>query len=317
MATKSRSPRRSRTGGARPAEPRPSRRNRRRPRPGVFVWVVVGLVAAVGAFLFAREQAVGGDAVEPPPRGLPATPDYHSLLIDPSDPKRLLLGTHVGVYESRNGGVSWRFAGLEGKDAMHFARGSDGTLWAAGHEVLERSDDMGRTWEEFRPEGLPGLDIHGFAVDQTEPLVYAAVAGEGLFRSDDGGRSFRLISKEVGPSVTALALTKDGVLFAADGERGVFVNANGDGVEWVRALDMPTIGLAANWLDPPGSRVLAAGRSIQLTTERGAWQEVLEVGDWVGPVAYAPSDPSVAYAVGYDRKLYRSSDGGATWQPVA
>jgi hypothetical protein len=27
-------------------------------------------------------------------RGLPRTPDYHSLLVSPSDPRRLVLGTH-------------------------------------------------------------------------------------------------------------------------------------------------------------------------------------------------------------------------------
>jgi photosystem II stability/assembly factor-like uncharacterized protein len=290
-----------------------------------MAWVALGAAVAAGAFLVAREQATGGEAVDPPARGLPETPDYHALYVDAADPRRLLLGTHVGVYESADGGVSWRFAGLEGKDAMHFGRERDGTLWVAGHEVLERSEDGGATWEEMRPDGLPGRDIHGFAVSHdVDGLMYAAVAGEGLYRSDDGGASFRPISTNVGPEVNALALTSEGVLFAADGERGVFANANGDGVEWVRALAMPALGLASNRAaDPPRMRVLAAGRSVQLFTYPREWKEVLQLeGRWAGPVAFAPGDPSVAYAVSFDPDepgsglLYRSRDGGATWRRV-
>ncbi|MDQ3858209.1 MAG: YCF48-related protein [Actinomycetota bacterium] len=287
-------------------------------RAATLAWLLVGVLFAAGAFLYARERATGGGVVEPPARGLPATPDYHSLLVDAANPNRLLLGTHVGVYESTNGGVAWRFAGLEGRDAMHFARNLDGNVWAAGHNILERSEDGGRTWKAVRPHGLPGLDIHGFAASpKVDGLVYAAVAGKGLYRSDDGGRSFRLISEDVGPRVGALAITKDGMLFAADADRGVLVNANGDGVEWVKALAMPTLGLAANALDPPRSRVLAAGRSVQLTTDRGVWKVVLPIRRGAGPVAFAPSNPRIAYAVGFDRRLYRSDDAGETWRRVA
>ena len=291
-----------------------------RKRLGLGAWLLLAVAAALGAFLFAREQATGGgDAVEPPARGLPHTPDYHALFVFPDDPEHLLLGTHVGIYESTNGGVRWRFLGLEGKDAMHIVRALDGSIWVAGHNVLERSEDRGRTWTEVRPDGLPGLDIHGFAIDtccQATRLMYAAVAGEGMYRTLDGGKSFRRISEEVGPSVYALTVTKDGVLFAADRGRGVVVNPDGDGARWFDALDMETAGLASNGLDPPDARVLAAGTAVQVFEPRDTWRRVLSVEEGSGPVAFAPSDPEIAYVVGFDRKLYRSDDGGETWEPV-
>jgi photosystem II stability/assembly factor-like uncharacterized protein len=287
-------------------------------RFGWALWLLVGITAAVGAFLFAREQARGGgEAVEPPARGLPATPDYHALLVLPDDSEHLLLGTHVGIYESRDGGASWRFLGLEGKDAMNQAHEEDGTLWAAGHEVLERSEDGGQTWRSFEPEGLPGLDIHGFAIDRRTGSFFAAVAGEGLYRSDDRGRTYEELSTEVGANVYGLAILSGGTIYAAEPGRGVLEDAEGDGAGWElqQGLDARAVGLASNGLGSGDERVLIAGSKVQLDDGRAA-RDVLAPADGAGPVAFAPSDPSVAYVITFDRKLHRSNDGGETWQEV-
>jgi photosystem II stability/assembly factor-like uncharacterized protein len=286
-------------------------------RVGFFGWLLVGAVVALGAFLLAREQATGGgEAVDPPARGLPHTPDYHALFVFPDDPDHLLLGTHVGIYESTNGGVRWRFLGLEGKDAMHFARDTEGSIWAAGHNVLERSRDGGRTWEGIEPDGLPGLDIHGFAYDSANETFYAAVAGEGLYRSDDGAASFRPVSERIGPSVYAVAVA-DGELYAADRETETVYRAASDGVDWVRSLEMHTAGLSSNGRPAPDVRLLAAGDAVQLSTGDGSWREVFDLEEGAGPVAFAPGDPDVAYLVGFDRRIYRSADGGESWNAVA
>lgn len=295
------------------AEPPPARP---RGRLGWVAWVLIGVAVALGAFLLAREQATGGgEAVDPPARGLPHTPDYHALFVFQDDPDHLLLGTHVGIYESTNGGVRWRFLGLEGEDAMHFARGSGGAIWVAGHNVLARSDDGARTWSDVRPDGLPGLDIHGFAIERDTGAFYAAVAGEGLYRSGDGGRSYEEVSAEVGPDVYALAATPSG-LFAADRARGVLVSEDG-GDAWKEALRMQAAGLAWNGVGPPDLRLLAAGTAVQMLRPSGRWRRVFAVDEGAGPISFAPGDPEIAYLVGFDRRLYRSADGGETWEVVA
>lgn len=280
--------------------------------------MVLIVLAAVGAFLYAKQRAEGpNEAVKPPPTGLPHTPDYHSLLVDLQDPSRLLLGTHVGIYETTNGGRSWTFAGLEGDDAMNLVQPSEATIWLAGHNVLKRSSDGGKTWEDVHPEGLPGLDVHGFAADprfRDASVLYAAVAGEGLYRSEDGGRTFEQVSRGVGPAVYGLSVTAAGYVLAAE-QRGLRVSYDG-GRTWTLLLEEPLVGVSAR--PGEGDTILATGAAgIFRSTDVGrTWTLILPLERGAGPIAWAGSEPDVGYAVGLDRRLYRTRDAGVTWSPV-
>jgi photosystem II stability/assembly factor-like uncharacterized protein len=249
------------------------------------------------------------------PAALPDTPDYHSLLVAPTDASSLVLGTHNGLYRSTDGGKTWDQASLAGQDAMNLARAKQGVVWAAGHNVLAKSEDGGQSWQDVRPDGLPGLDVHGFAVDPRDPrTLYAAIAGQGLFRSNDGGRLFGPISREVGPGVMALAVTPDGRILAGEMEQGLMVSADA-GRTWKRTLDAGLMGLAVNPKDP--RRILATGPGILLSRNGGkTWVEAFPLGAGAGPVAWAPSDPQTAYVVGFDQALYKTTDGGETWKAV-
>ena len=250
------------------------------------------------------------------PTGLPETPDYHSLSVDPSNSNTLLLGTHDGLYRSTDGGKTWQAQGLDAQDAMNLARAGGRSLWTAGHDVFARSSDGGRTWVAVNPAGLPSLDLHGFAVDpRNSNRLFAAVAGEGLFRSDNGGRSFAPVSAQVGGGVMALAVTRSGSILAGDMQKGLLVSSDG-GATWRLALRAQLMGIAVNPRDP--ERVLAAGRGISLSTDGGrTWRPRLELAEGAGPVAWSKSKSRLAYVVGFDRTLYRTIDGGTTWRAVS
>jgi len=186
----------------------------------------LGAGAAIGLAALAAVVVLtvfsGGKSSEKFSTGLPRTPDYHSLLVDPTDPQTLVLRTHTGLYLSKDGGRHWRLSGLPGDDAINLARPAGRTVCLAGHNVFEKSVDGGTTWAAVRPSGLPSLDIHGFAVDPRSPrTLYAAVAGQGLYRSTDGARSFSLLSNEVGGAVMALAVMRDGRILAGDMQQGL------------------------------------------------------------------------------------------------
>jgi photosystem II stability/assembly factor-like uncharacterized protein len=285
------------------------------PRRRWLLVALAGAVLVVGAVLALTVLRPGNNGSSSS-AGLPNTPDYHSLLVDPTDPQKLVLGTHYGLYVSEDGGVRWRADALAGSDAMNLVRPNGATIWLAGHEVFKQSHDNGKTWSDVQPSGLPSLDIHGFATDpRNHQTLYAAIAGQGLYRSTDTGRSFALVSPAVGGSVMALAVLPDGRILAGDMAQGLLASKDG-GTTWRRLLAVQLMGLAVNPKAP--QRVLASGAGgIALSVDGGNhWRSVLDLRSGAGPIAWSPTDPKLAYAVGLDRVLYRSNDRGSSWQPV-
>jgi photosystem II stability/assembly factor-like uncharacterized protein len=228
----------------------------------------------------------------------------------------MLLGTHDGVYESVDGGETWHKTTLVGEDAMTLEPAQGSLVWAAGHGVLALSDDAGGTWNAVRPEGLPSLDIHAFTIDPTNRRnVYAAVAGEGLYSSSNGGSTFGLVSAEFGGDFTTLELGRNGAMLAGDTEKGLLLSSD-RGRSWEPLRERTLNGLALHPVDP--KIVLMAGPGLLLSGDGGrSFRQVLEMESGAGPVAWAPSDGDVGYAIGFDRILYRTRDGGETWKAVA
>ena len=301
------------------AQVRPVQASRKRQETGrlpTWASALAGalLIAAVagGALLLGKDKAQSGsEGLAVGTGGLPNTFDYHSLLVAPNDPEHILLGTHAGLYESTDGGWNWQQVALQGQDAMNLARSEGETVWTAGHNVLAKSTDGGETWSDVRPAGLPSLDVHGFAVDPRDETLWAAVAGEGLYRSTDAGASFEVVSEEVGGNVMALAVTPDGRLLAGDMQQGLVASEN-EGKDWRVAAPAAVMGLAIN--PDESAVVIGAGPGILRSSDGGAsWQQVLELANGGGPVAWSASDPDIGYAVGFDRTLYRTQDRASSW----
>ena len=250
---------------------------------------------------------------------LPNTSDYHSLLVAPNASDQLVLGTHQGLFRSIDGGRSWTQAELANQDAMNLARASSETVWAAGHNVLARSSDGGSTWEDVRPSGLPSLDVHGFAVDPESSRLWAAVAGAGLYRSDDHGASFSQATEEVGAGVMSLQVLPGGRILAADMQAQKLLSSDDSGKTWNTPLDRPVMTVAAAPDNPKLllASVLGNDAGVVRSADGGEiWKPVLTLPDGAGPIAWSESEPATAYVVSLDRTLFRSIDAGLTWRQI-
>lgn len=153
------------------------------------------------------------------PVGFEGFPVYHAIL-DPADGRSVFAGVaneHWGpsVQRAEGLGARWHAATIEyAKDSglavervWHVARGPDGTLWAGVEPAgLFRSRDDGQTWEEVlalnrfegRASWFPGgggLCMHTILPHPTDARrMVVAASAVGIFRTDDGGDSWRLMN---------------------------------------------------------------------------------------------------------------------------
>ena len=151
-------------------------------------------------------------------------PGIHSVVTDPRDPRRLLVGVSTaGVFETRDGGATWRtrnqgmvmdyspnptdeWAGHD-PHAIVRCEGQPDHVWQQNHFGVFHSDDGAATW---RKVSNPDEGVHfGFpvAVDAKDGRTAWLVPGKGdmqrtaidggLFvaRTQDGGRSWDRLRK--------------------------------------------------------------------------------------------------------------------------
>lgn len=135
----------------------------------------------------------------------PVGGDARAFATVPGQPNHLYLGTtNSWLYESLNGGATWhRLSKLDSSDHLildHIIvdRANPTTIYVAAWKLnqpgggLWVSHDGGRNWKAV--EGLRGQSIRAFAQAPSNPKVFFAGTLDGVFRSNDAGTSWTLIS---------------------------------------------------------------------------------------------------------------------------
>ena len=247
---------------------------------------------------------------------------------------RVLVGTRKGAFLLTSDGArrQWSVDGphFAGWEVFHVA-GSPADaqrLYASAHahwfgQVIQRSDDGGRTWNavgnEFRYEGETGTHkwydgtphpwefarVWHLEPDRTDPdMVYAGVEDAALFRSTDGGRTWQELAglrrHPSGPSWepgagglclhTILLDPHDSLrIFTAISAAGAFRSDDGGGT-W-RPVNR---GLRSENIPEPEA----------------------EVGHCVHRLAMHPSRPGVLFMQKH-WDVMRSDDAGESWREIS
>ena len=295
-------------------------------RDALLVGAAMALLAIVTTAVALREEwrsLVGANAGVPKAIATLTTSDFHSLAFDPRDPDTVYFGHHYGVLKSIDGGVNWSPVLRQG-DAMSLVA-LDNTLVMAGHQVFMRGENGGATWKSINTN-LPDQDIHGFAVSPANPSAgsgqapktfFAFIVSYGLWRSDDAGATWALVSKELPDTVLALAVvpTSPETLYAGTLDKGLLKSADG-GKTWKPVTGLSTQMASGLAQDPREPRLLFAG------TEGGLYRSNVDGTSWtwfglpdkdIAAIAISPANPSRMLVVDAQGRVYRSEDGGATW----
>jgi len=217
----------------------------------------------------------------------------------------------------------------------------DQTLLALVENRLYKSEDDGESWVLLKSGLSPDLDVVAVAFSPnyaSDRTLLAGLStwnmGGGVYKSTDGGRSWRLASRGLSDlMVQGIAFAPDGTAFARTLRHGLFKSTDG-GDQWF-ALEEPQ-------LDRPVHRKATAlaisphyatddtlfwsvdemDRHLILKSTDGgqSWEEVL--GRTAQLLALSPPQSwegkregdDTVYAVVSGAGLMRSTDGGKTWQ---
>lgn len=159
--------------------------------------------------------------------------------------------------------------------------GAAGALYVAGHGIgVLRSDDGGSQWSP-RNEGLPSTNVDALTTHADQPeTVYAYLIAHGIFRSEDGGRHWRLM--DAGP--------RGGIT--------TFVHSNMPG------------SMQSGWFFVAGTQ--GVRRAMDCFC---GWRDAGQLGRAVRTVAFDPRRPSDIFAA-VDASLFFSDDGGEKWSKL-
>ncbi|MEW6683912.1 MAG: di-heme oxidoredictase family protein [Nitrospirota bacterium] len=130
-----------------------------------------------------------------------------AVAVDPSDSNVVYLGSSSGVFVSRDGGGAWELRDRGMSDVRVFSLAvnprSPHMIYAGGFGGrFYRSTDRGATWDETRigsavyrvtSLGVDAGDSSVPALENRPIALYAGTSGAGLFRSDDGGATWRAL----------------------------------------------------------------------------------------------------------------------------
>ncbi len=218
-----------------------------------------------------------------------------AMLLDPDDPNRYVAGTPVGIWTTSDGGVSWTsVASTETINVDCLARDPvhrDILYAGSGLTGIYKSADRGRTWTQISTATTARGYSIAVSADGSTLLAESAVY---MQRSTDGGTTWQRVALggvhgaqiRSHPSDSSRAIAVFPILTADLDDTG-FVTAKfttDGGITW-----QPSSGLDTN----------LAGLTLE----------------------YFRGNPSIVFAFGTiegatDEKLWRSDDGGATFQPA-
>lgn len=268
---------------------------------------------------------------------------YWTMIVAHANPSVLILGTNAGIYRSTDGGATWQPIGPKNVNTTSLVE-SGGTMFAAGvseasanatpvskigdvyvvpsgPSVLFSSTNNGSTWRAIHPSGLPDVPVQALAVDPTDSqILYAVLKTGSIYRSTDDARSFAVLSSKIGGTPWALAITQGSHLVAGNMTNGNFVSSNATSWQSTEFTDPDGTHMVMEYAVSPTNltRVLMTSYGIVMSSDGGkTWHVVLKSKVMFGPVAYSPTKPSLAYAIGFDGSLWRSDNGGTTWTKVS
>jgi photosystem II stability/assembly factor-like uncharacterized protein len=207
----------------------------------------------------------------------------------------MFVGTREGLLKSEDAGQSFQTTGLHGTPVTRLDWPGPALVAATGRGVLV-STDSGATFTAAG-EGLPEGEVRAMVLSSfypIDPVLFAAVGSNGLFRSGDGARTF----KQAGLADHAvLDLAWLGPFLYAVTDRGLYRSEDMGG-RWTLLQDglngaVPNHIFFPSWPESSAEAFLATDRGIFRTPDGGQHWMATGFKDEVLSVAAFPPPPKL------------------------
>jgi photosystem II stability/assembly factor-like uncharacterized protein len=310
-------------------------------------------VGTIGEGLFRSTD--GGATFSRACNGMFVECHVRALAVHPHGPGTLFLGSEQGLFTSRDGAENWSrvdspLNGLQIWSILLVPHTPELIVVGTCPSRLFRSDDGGRSWTEPAVtvvQECPRImhtRVTTLVADPTEPdTLWAGVEIDGIFRSQDRGRTWHKLGRGLssldihglvivpgnGQARRLLASTNNDLNLSTDNGATWQPLQMGKLLPWsyCRALAQPcgqpdTIFLG-NGDGPPGTigmvaRSPDAGRTWQpwQLTPSGTERVPGRANSTMWNFAVHAADPALVYASSVSGGVYRSTDGGKSWEKL-
>jgi len=269
----------------------------------------------------------------------PSSPDRLYAIVGTTEPGDYSSAKGLGVFRSDDGGESWARITNDPRPALRIGGGDLGivrvdpknpdVVYTVGI-VTMKSIDGGKTWQSLK--GAPGGDDYqNIWINPNDPRIIALVSDQGAVVSLNGGETWSSWFNQPTAQLYHVSVTPTFPYRVCSGQQesgSVCIESRGNDGEitdrdWhpVGAIEYGSV--APDPIDP--DVIYGAGRNevSKFHWSTGQVQNVTPIpiqGDDVRvdrtePLEFSPLDPHTLYYAA--NRLYRTSDGGVTWQAVS
>jgi photosystem II stability/assembly factor-like uncharacterized protein len=242
------------------------------------------------------------------------------MAIDPIDSSQVYASTFsIGVIKTENGGNSWFTAGLANEEVASTAvNPQNPNLLYSGTNGggLYRSQNTGKSWAHSQ-NGLHATRVRALQVSQNNPnRLFAGKFDDGVVQTLDGGENWSRLGGALDNETVQRLITNPAnpnLLFALTETAGLY-RCDLNGVCWQQiGINFPTI---TQRQEPFGKDHPFAIPKLLDPWEESELQTPASVtgNPALLSLAFAPSNPQIAYLGTAGAGLYKSQDNGNTWQ---
>jgi photosystem II stability/assembly factor-like uncharacterized protein len=245
-------------------------------------------------------------------------------LANGSGAETLVKASARSLFRSADGGRSWQevaIGSLKGGkiSSLAVSPASKDVMYVAGPGLgVLRRNRGGKAWVE-RNKGLPSRAVVAIAAHTTQPdTLYAFVEEQGIYRSQNAGRSWRLMDRRPQDGLRQLIHSN----MAGSMKTGWLFTATAKGVG--RIMDCFCLWQDAGKLGTRAYGVTYDPRQpehIYTATEKGLFRSANGGEDWVQMTspgsevaALAFTHSGTLFVISADGDLYRSEDEGGSWK---